>query len=96
MREAEVEKKIVQLAKRLGIYTRKFTSPSHRAVPDRIFIYGGVVLFLEIKAKGKRPTESQQHEMALIAAAGGLVGWVDNVESAKSYLLRLRDTILSS
>jgi Holliday junction resolvase len=95
MREAEVEKKIVQLAKTLGIYTRKFTSPSHRAVPDRIFICGGVVLFLEIKAKGKRPTESQRHEMALIAAAGGLVGWVDNVESAKSYLMRLRDTILS-
>ena len=90
MREAEVEKKIVQFAKQLGIYTRKFTSPSHRAVPDRIFISNGCVLFLEIKAKGKRPTEAQQHEMALIAAAGGMVGWVDNLESAKTYLLQLR------
>ena len=90
MTEAAMERKIVQFAKSLGIYTRKFTSPSHRAVPDRIFVYSGTVLFLEIKAAGKKPTEAQLHEMALIRSVGGLVGWVDSFESAKSFLLCLK------
>lgn len=90
MTEAQLEAKIVKLAKSLGIYTRKFTSPSHRAVPDRIFVHGGTVLFLEVKAAGKKPTEAQLHEMELIRAVGGLVGWVDNYTDAAFFLLSLQ------
>ena len=90
MTEAQLEKKIVQFAKTLGIYTRKFTSPGHRAVPDRIFMHGGTVLFLEIKTAGKKPTEAQLHEMALISSVGGLVGWVDNFTDATAFLFSLR------
>lgn len=89
MTEAQLEKKIVQFAKSLGIYTRKFTSPSHRAVPDRLFMHGGIVLFLEIKAAGKKPTAAQLHEMALISSVGGWVRWADSFTDAKCFLLSL-------
>jgi len=48
--EKELEKKIVQYAKDKKILTYKFSSPSCRGVPDRIFINkSGVVFFIEFK-----------------------------------------------
>jgi hypothetical protein len=55
MKEKQVESKIVKKAKELGFLTYKFSSPSNRGVPDRIFISPhGEVFFIEFKsAKGK-------------------------------------------
>jgi len=55
MLEKQIESKIVKKAKELGFLTYKFSSPSNRGVPDRIFISPhGEVFFIEFKsAKGK-------------------------------------------
>ncbi len=79
--ESQVEAGLVRYAKKHGIYTRKFTSPSQRGVPDRIFAYNGRVLFLEIKRKGEKPTKLQKYELEQLQEAGIAASWVDNVES---------------
>ena len=55
MKESQIESKVVKKAKELGFLTYKFSSPSNRGVPDRIFITPhGEVFFIEFKSeKGK-------------------------------------------
>lgn len=76
--EKRVEKNVSDFAAALGMVSRKFTSPSQRSVPDRIFFYLGTAFFIEFKRFGQRPTESQiiQHEK--LRAAGMRVYIVDN------------------
>lgn len=55
MKEKQIESKVIKKAKELGFLTYKFSSPSNRGVPDRIFISPyGKVFFIEFKSeKGK-------------------------------------------
>ena len=91
MRESTVEAGLVAFAKKNGIWTRKFSSPAHRGVPDRIFIHMGKVLFLEVKRPGEKPTQLQEYELQLIRDAGGMAAWVDSVElgivTLRNYLM---------
>ena len=65
----------------------KFTSPSNRSVPDRIIITpNGVVGFLELKQKGKKPTESQYEKLAELTVHNVPAGWADNVLDAKKFI----------
>jgi Holliday junction resolvase len=84
--ESQVEAGLVRYAKKHGIYTRKFTSPSQRGVPDRIFIYEGVVLFMEIKRPGEEPTKLQHHELLQLQNVGAAAAWVDSVARGKEIL----------
>lgn len=70
--EAKIEEKLVKFCRAHGILTYKFASPSNRGVPDRIFIHGGVVLFLELKRPGNVATELQKLHIQRITQAGGL------------------------
>lgn len=90
MKESAIESALVRHAKKLGIYTTKFTSPSRRGVPDRIFIYKGVVLFLELKAPGGKPTKLQMHEMRELGGQGANVMWTDNLELGRKLLDALK------
>jgi Holliday junction resolvase len=84
--ESQVEAGLVRYAKKHGIYTRKFVSPSQRGVPDRIFVHGGLVLFLEIKRPGEEPTKLQLHELSLLESVGATATWVDTVTKGKAVL----------
>lgn len=89
MSEAELERKLVAWAKEQGAWTRKFSSPSQRGVPDRIFIGKAGVLFLELKAPGKKPTELQLREINEINKHGGpttAAMWSDDLEGAKQII----------
>lgn len=77
--ERNVEASLVRYAKKHGIYTRKFVSPSQRGVPDRIFVKNGVVLFLEVKRPGEEPTKLQLHELKQLTDQGANATWVDTV-----------------
>ena len=50
MRERDIERKVTQFASGLGCLAYKFTSPTNRGVPDRIYLYKGRALFIEFKA----------------------------------------------
>lgn len=85
--EKDVEKRAADWAKRNGWWTRKFTSPAHRSSPDRIFAKGGVVVFIEFKRLGQKPTPKQLHEHEIMRSFGLTVFVSDSVEHAKRVLL---------
>lgn len=79
--EKDIEAKVVAFAKSLQMLVYKFTSPSRRSVPDRMFITkAGVVFFIEFKRKGQKPTASQEVEITKILSHGVKCFVVDNVE----------------
>ena len=67
MLEKEIEKKIVNYAKSKNFLAYKFTSPSNRSVPDRLFISPtGNIFFIEFKRKGKIPTKLQESTFKIL------------------------------
>lgn len=89
MRESEVEKKVVDYAKAKGWLVYKFVSPSQRGVPDRIFICGGEIFFIEFKAPGKKPTKLQNKVFSRIREELFEVYIIDDVEQGKKLIDKL-------
>lgn len=83
MLEKEIEKKVYQYGKTLGIDHYKFTSPNRAAVPDRLFVREGVIFFIEFKQTGKKPTEAQTREITRLRNNGVAVFVVDTVDGGK-------------
>jgi len=50
--ESSIENATCNYATAEGLSQYKFVSPNNRGVPDRIFLYRGVALFIEFKAEG--------------------------------------------
>ena len=81
MLEKQIEKTVCDYAKSKGLYCYKFTSPNHRAVPDRIFIVRmGHIFFIEFKRTGEKPTPPQDREHYRLSSYGARVYWTDNIE----------------
>lgn len=86
MREKHIEAALVKRVKTLGGMAEKFTSPGKRSVPDRIVtLPGGVIIFVELKATGQKPTENQQRDHARRLALGCDVRVIDSVEAANAF-----------
>ena len=63
MRESVIEQYLVRRIKSLGGMADKFVSPGKRSVPDRLVtLPEGRIIFVELKATGKKPTELQQRD----------------------------------
>lgn len=82
--ESYIEKKVCDYAKSLGCLVYKFTSPSRRSVPDRLFIGPlGNLFFVEFKRRGERPSLSQDVEIKRLQSRGMLVFVVDSVTTGQ-------------
>lgn len=86
MLESKIENKVCIYAKEHDWLQFKFVSPSSRGVPDRIFMKAGIVVFIEFKAKGKKPTPLQERKIAAIKAKGCNVHVADSIEAGKAIL----------
>ncbi len=86
MRESEIEKKVSEYAKAKGWLVYKFVSPSQRGVPDKIFIGGGDIFFIEFKAPGKKPTKLQDKIFSKIRGELFEVYIIDNIEQGKKLI----------
>jgi hypothetical protein len=63
MLERTIEAALVRRVTKLGGLCEKFVSPGRRSVPDRIVtLPGGRIIFVEVKAPGKGPTELQERD----------------------------------
>lgn len=78
MLERDIEAYLVKRCKEIGALVDKFTSPQRRSVPDRMITFSGRVLFVELKATGKEPTEAQVRDHDRRRAAGAEVVWLDS------------------
>lgn len=82
--EKQIERAVCDYARSKGCYVRKFASPSHRGVPDRLFITPeGITFFIEFKAPGKEPTALQSKELETIRAHGVPAYWADSVSTGR-------------
>lgn len=83
--EKEIEKRVCTYAKGKGVITYKFTSPSQRSVPDRIFIFPtGHHIYVEFKRGGEVSTKAQTWEQKRLIAQGCEVRVIDNVRDGKT------------
>ena len=89
--ETSVERKACAWAICNGWYCAKFTSPSRRSVPDRIFIRGGHVVFIEYKRQGKELTDPQAREHKRLRDAGANVFVAHSREETKAILGQFPD-----
>ena len=86
MLEGDVENALVRRVKKLGGTAEKFTSPGRRSVPDRLVtLPGGTIIFVELKAPGKKPTEKQARDHERRRKLGCDVRVIDSVEAARAF-----------
>lgn len=89
--ESYIEKKVCDYAETLGILHRKFKSPAHASVPDRLFSPFQKPMFLvEFKRGGKEPTAAQAREHAKFRAQGVDVFVIDNVQDGYALMERMK------
>ena len=78
--EAQIEKKVTQYAKRAGWLSYKWTSPSQRWVPDRLYFKDGEVKMIEFKALGKFLSPGQAIIHKMLRSEGCAVHVINTVE----------------
>ena len=57
-----------------------------RGVSDLHFLKGGKFYVLELKARGKKPTDEQEAFMNAVCYAGGEAHWTSNLDTALAWL----------
>jgi hypothetical protein len=84
--EKFIEAALVRRVKELGGLCEKFVSPGRRSVPDRVVtLPGGRVVFVEVKAPGKKPTELQERDHWRRRKLGCEVIIINNIEDARAF-----------
>jgi hypothetical protein len=80
MLEKTIEQRLRDKAKSAGGRAFKWVSPGFAGVPDRIVILpGGRIIFVELKAPGKKPTILQERVMGILKGLGADVRVVDSI-----------------
>lgn len=83
IREAIIEKALVDECEKRGGIAYKLTVPGRASVPDRLLLLpGGRAVFVECKAPGQAPRPAQQRELARLRARGFEAYTLDSKENA--------------
>lgn len=85
--EKDIEGYLYRACKKQGWLCEKFTSPNKRSVPDRIVsLPGGRVVFVELKAPGKKPTELQLMDHKIRGKLGHVVFVIDTKPKVDQFI----------
>ncbi len=82
----KTERDSMRVAEVHGWWQRKFTSPSHSGVPDRILAKDRRVVFIEFKQPGEPLSQLQIDEIKLMVDQGLEVHVCDTVDDVKFIL----------
>jgi len=83
MTESTIERAVCAYAKTKGCIVLKLSGQNQRGQPDRMFLYHGRVLFIEFKARGKRPTALQARWLDRLTDHGFHTACCDDIEAGK-------------
>jgi len=90
MRERSIEIYLRDRVREVGGWAPKWTSPGNSGVPDRIVIApGGRVVFVELKAPGRKPTQLQLVQQGRLRALGCDVRVIDSREGVDELIREL-------
>lgn len=82
MLERRIEQRLIEQARKAGGVAIKWVAPAMSGVPDRIvFLPGGRVMFVELKAPGRRPTALQCRVHDVLTRLGADVRVLDSLEA---------------
>jgi len=84
--EKTIERKACDYASSRGWINFKFTSPTCRGVPDRIFVKGGIILFIEFKAPSGVASQAQHLIIKMLNSYGANALIIDNLKDFKAVL----------
>jgi len=92
LRESELESRVKDWCKAHNILFIKFTPKGEKGWPDRIAITPkGVHIWVELKRKGKKPTELQRHRMETLRKQNAYVFWCDNYQDTITAIATLME-----
>lgn len=78
--ESALESKAVSWAEREhGAIHRKLNGAGRSGWPDHIFVFHGLVVFVEFKRKGKKPRPIQAYTIEQLARRRAAVFWTDDL-----------------
>ncbi|MNJ50659.1 VRR-NUC domain protein [compost metagenome] len=90
MLEKNIESHLRDRVKELGGIAYKWVSPGNSGVPDRIVVLpGNKVVFVELKAPGKKPTALQVNQHKKLSQRGCDVRVIDSKEQVDLLLQEL-------
>lgn len=90
MRENKVEKRLIREVEKAGGMCVKFPPLFFSGFPDRlVFIPGGVLVLVELKAPGKVPGKLQEKIHAKLRGLGFRVEVIDSYEGVDTLMLTL-------
>ena len=93
MKESEIEKYFRSEVIKRGGFTRKYTSPGHHGVPDRIMFLNGVVQFVELKKPGGELSPMQIREIKRMHAQGAVVMVLNSKEEIDEFFSNYDQTL---
>ncbi len=87
VRERDIEKYLREQVKAIGGKAYKWESPGNNGVPDRIVcLPGGIKLFVELKAPGKKPTDLQAKRQNELVKLGNYVFNIDSKHLVNEFI----------
>ena len=93
MLERQIERYLAEKCAEIGALCDKFSSPQKRSVPDRIVTYEGRVVFVELKATNKEPTDAQHRDHQRRRTAGAIVVWLNSTAGVHEFVHKLKYNI---
>lgn len=89
LREAAVERLLVQAVEAVGGKAFKFASPGNAGAPDRIVLLDGRAYFVELKAPGQRLRSLQRYRQRQFARLGFTVHVIDSPEKVAEFIRQI-------
>lgn len=99
LKESHIERRLVERTREAKGVAFKFVSPARRSVPDRLILLpvpeehralvASYLWFVECKAPGQKPTESQSREHERLRDLGYRVDVVDTYDAVDETLAPL-------
>ena len=87
MLERVIEKRLKKEIEKIGGKALKFVSPGMSGMPDRIVLLpGGGIVFVELKAPGKKRRKLQEYRAKELRTLGFIVKCIDSVEGIKKFI----------
>lgn len=86
--ERQIQKKVADYAKSKGFYAKKLATTNAKGFPDYIFIYKGLISFVEFKSSTGELSELQKREIQILRSHGAKVEVINDVEEGKLFIDR--------
>lgn len=90
MKESKIERELKKQIEAIGGVCLKWISPGNRGVPDRVVIYQGDVILVELKSPGEILRPLQEFQRRKFLELGVPVEVIDSMEGVGEFVSRIQ------